>query len=775
MPVREVPEAEIQSYINSLTSAGGKNSYGTPSTLTKLNFKPYSRSTLQQPVSTRHAEEHTSVPWAPGVARSPAWLEPDMATQGSSRHRQDMRRWSEEQRGPRRAEEAVMSNSQGGRAELGGRQSGAGSLAPAIKREDADEDDDSFETIEEDSLDSGDEASDTLSTGRSGIKRDDSDGEDDSVEAKHEDALSGDEASDTPGPRRSGIKRDGADGREDSVDLKDEDALSGEEESDTPSPGRLGNKKEEADGGEEYVEMGDDDALSGDETSDTPSPGLSVLKREDSDGEEDSVVMSDDDELSVDEESDSHSSRRSVTKREHADGEVESLHTSNEHRPDVAESPSAPSPVKSDIAASPTIEPARKKPSRILTRSRANPQVGDGLAEQLENDALWDPRFLLGAAGAHTRVTDGSTQESVQYSSRTATNSAAFDPSQISEVYANDTQPSAERDAALCLFASTPKKRDDLSSYEPGMQRFWALYRDSAGNIDETTRQFMQEVMTASERSMDRSIPVKKRTSNRRAWIRGSVRQHLERMLAGSAHEPPKVPVKVTKRRKAGLTGTYINSTILGDPVRFLARLKVLGSDGAAHAIDSLVDEAWFESQVGEIPDPGVADLRTSNKIRRRRFRFREAAIEHMSQELAFVQEDSAQLAEIRSELQTRTFGTAKATLMDTYINGSVLGDQSRLLARLRTSESDNPAGAIDSLVHEAWLESQAGETPDPGSVDRRASDRIRRRHFRFRQAAMKHISQALHRVEEDNDQLAGIRSELQARLLATSKLAQEE
>ena len=81
--------------------------------------------------------------------------------------------------------------------------------------------------------------------------------------------------------------------------------------------------------------------------------------------------MSDDDELSVDEESDAHSSRRSVTKREHADGEDEYLHTSNEHRPDVAESPSAPSPVKSDIAASPTIEPARKKPSRILTRSRA--------------------------------------------------------------------------------------------------------------------------------------------------------------------------------------------------------------------------------------------------------------------------------------------------------------------------------------------------------------------------------------------------------------------
>jgi hypothetical protein len=192
------------------------------------------------------------------------------------------------------------------------------------------------------------------------------------------------------------------------------------------------------------------------------------------------------------------------------------------------------------------------------------------------------------------------------------------------------------------------------------MQRFWALHQECGGDIGETRKRFMEEVVTAFEKGVDRSMVTDKALSMRKARARELTRQNLARVLPEPAHERLKLPLSLPVPKR-GFTASLNKGSILQEPSRFISRLETLRSEDKATAIDTLLHEAWLESQGGTCPDPEGADIRTLNNIRKRQSRFRIAAIRHMSHEidLMVVDGDDTSHAEIRAELYRRLIAAA--------------------------------------------------------------------------------------------------------------------
>ncbi|KAI9639797.1 uncharacterized protein MKK02DRAFT_29776 [Dioszegia hungarica] len=286
------------------------------------------------------------------------------------------------------------------------------------------------------------------------------------------------------------------------------------------------------------------------------------------------------------------------------------------------------------------------------------PQVEDWSSERLLADGIGDLRPSVDDAAVSCASDSDLPRGPTSHTVDTFTASGplqSYDGKSCS-----DTQQLSELDEALCLFAKETEGSDDLSTYELGVQRFWTLNQECGGDIGQTRGRFMDEVLTAVEKGLDRSIVTERMWSTRKTRARKMIRRHLARVVAGPALEHLKVPVHVSYPRKAGLNtslagpahrplkvpvthdphsrraslnATFIKSSILQEPSRVLARLELLRSEDESAAIDRLVEEAWNESHAGSTSELAMAGGRTSSNTRKRHGRFREAAIEHMSRE----------------------------------------------------------------------------------------------------------------------------------------------
>jgi hypothetical protein len=222
-------------------------------------------------------------------------------------------------------------------------------------------------------------------------------------------------------------------------------------------------KVEDADGEDGSINMlSDDDWLSDVEGSDAVSPVPSGIKMEDPDREDEPAWMRD--------ESAPREAGDSVVqtvKGEDADGMDESVEMSDEDS-------------LSDVG-----EPDASRPdSRIVKKE--------------------DPETEDESAG----MRDGTPPDGAEASDADRNTPVQSDPADtfFYRPASGKSLRFLKRDAAFCVFAEFLSEEDDMSTFEEGMKRFWALCADRKENIERTRKDFADTVIDSVEERMARGV-----------------------------------------------------------------------------------------------------------------------------------------------------------------------------------------------------------------------------------------------------------------------------